>query len=164
MPEIQTVQPGTPLVAAARDLFTHYRDFLETIASTHCFNFTRYQQEIAALPNWYTEANGELLIALVNNEPAACIAFRTAPNESATTCEIKRLFVLPGFRGQGLARALITETLTRAVAHSFTHAILDTDIVSMPAAYTTYLSFGFTEYTPPGTHAPTLRFLERALA
>jgi hypothetical protein len=29
--------------------------------------------------------------------------------------------------------------------------------------HATYLSRGFTEYTPPGTHAPTLRFLERAL-
>ena len=163
MHRIESVPPNSPLVPAARTLFSAYRDFLETIASTHCFNFKRYQEEIATLPAAYTDANGELLLAFANHQPAGCIAFRAAPAKPPTTCEIKRLFILPAFRKQGLARALISETLTRARTHNFTRAILDTDIESMPAAYATYRTFGFTEYTPPGTHAPSLRFLERAI-
>jgi putative acetyltransferase len=161
---IRTVQPGSEFVEPARMLFSAYRDFLETIESTHCFNFARYALEIAALPEWYSDENGGLLVALVDGMAAGCIAFRTAPKEPATTCEIKRLFVLPEFRGQGIARALIAETLKRAVAHGFERAILDTDVVSMPTAYATYLGFGFEEYTPAfGPNPPSLRYLERFL-
>lgn len=164
MLQIHSVQPNKPEVEVARALFAQYRDFLESAASTHCFNFPRYLEEIAALPAPYTNPNGELLIALADGQPAACIAYRQAAGESATTCEIKRLFVLPAFRGQSLARTLIAEALSRAAARGFTRAILDTDIVSMAAAHTLYLALGFTHYTPPGSHPPSLRFLERALS
>jgi GNAT superfamily N-acetyltransferase len=164
MLEILSVAPGSPLVDPARHLFAAYRDFLETIASTHCFDFPRYLEEIAMLPAPYTAANGELLLALADTVPAGCIAFRHAAREPATTCEIKRLFVTPAYRKQGIAHNLIAEAMRRAHARGYTRAILDTDIVSMPAAHATYRALGFTEYTPPGTHAPTLRFLERSLA
>jgi len=164
MLQIHSVQPNSPEVEPARALFAHYRDFLETIASTHCFDFARYTEEIATLPAAYTGLNGELLLALSNDTAVACTAFRGVLTEPPTTCEIKRLFVLPEYRGQGIARTLIAEALKRASSRGFTRAILDTDIVSMPAAYATYRTFGFTEYTPTGSHPPSLRFLERAIA
>ena len=168
MLEIVSVTANSLLVDPARQLFAVYRDFLETIASTHCFNFPRYLEETAALPAPYTEANGELLLAISDATPAGCIAYRhaTAPHEQAIapTCEIKRLFITPAHRNQGIARALITAAIERSRTRGFTRAILDTDIVSMPAAHATYIALGFTEYTPPGTHAATLRFLERSLA
>jgi carbonic anhydrase len=164
MLKIAGVDAGSGLVETARGLFAAYRDFLETIESTHCFNFAQYAQEIAALPEWYTGANGELLLAFVDEAPAGCIAFRAVAKEPATTCEIKRLFVLPEFRGRGVARELVGEVLVRAAAHGFSRAILDTDIVSMPAAYATYLGFGFTEYMPIFMpNPPSLRYLERLL-
>jgi GNAT superfamily N-acetyltransferase len=161
---IQSVAPGSPLVDQARQLFAAYRDFLETIASTHCFNFASYLEEIATLPAPYTGANGELLLAFADTASAGCIAYRHAAHEPASTCEIKRLYVTPSHRKQGIAHTLIAEALRRAHTRGYTRAILDTDIVSMPAAHATYVALGFTEYTPPGTHAPTLRFLERSLA
>jgi putative acetyltransferase len=163
MLEILSVTPGSPLVDPARQLFTAYRDFLETIASTHCFNFARYLEEIATLPAPYTDANGELLLALVDRNAAGCIAYRHAAADPKATCEIKRLFVTPAHRKQGIAHALITEAMQRARTRGYTRAILDTDIVSMPAAHATYVALGFTEYAPPGIHAPTLRFLERTI-
>ena len=164
MLEITNVALDSPLVPAARALFAGYRDFLETVESTHSFNFARYLEETATLPVAYTEANGELLLASVDAAPAGCIAYRRAAAELATTCEIKRLFIKPEHRKQGIARALIAEAMCRAQARGYTRAILDTDVVSMPAAYATYLALGFTEYTPPGKHAPSLRFLERHLS
>ncbi len=161
--KIIKVAAGTKLVDEARTLFAHYRDFLQTIESTHCFNFERYGQEIAELPAWYTHANGDVLLAFANDLPAGCIAFRAVPKPVENTCEIKRLFVLPEFRGRGLARALVQSCLRLAPERGFTKAILDTDIVSMPAALAMYRSMGFTESTPHGVHAPSLRFLERPL-
>jgi GNAT superfamily N-acetyltransferase len=164
MVDIFSVQPESPWTQPARTLFAAYREFLETIESTHCFNFARYLEEIAALPAPYTDANGELLLAVVDSDAAACIAYRHAAPEPETTCEIKRLFVQPTHRKQGLARLLIADSMRRAAARGFTRAILDTDIVSMPAAYATYRTFGFTEYAPTqGPNPPSLRFLERRL-
>jgi GNAT superfamily N-acetyltransferase len=164
MLSIEPVARGGCLVDAARELFAGYREFLETIESTHCFDFARYNDEIRTLPAAYTDAHGELLLALVDGVAAGCIAFRAAAKEPATTCEIKRLFVLPEFRGQGIARALIGESLKRAAEHGFERAILDTDVVSMPTAYATYVAFGFEEYKPDsGPNPPSLRYLGRSL-
>lgn len=160
---IESVVSDSPYVAPARDLFAAYRDFLETIASTHCFDFPRYLEEVATLPAPYTDANGELLLALVDASPAGCIAYRRAAHEPGITCEIKRLFIAPELRRQGIAHALIAAAIERANARGYTRGVLDTDIVSMPVAYAAYVALGFTEYTPPGNHAPTLRFLQRDL-
>lgn len=163
MPEVLSLLSASPLVDPARQLFTDYGDFLRTIASTHAFNFERYAEEVATLPTHYTEACGELLLALADTLPAGCIAYRHAGDQPATTCEIKRLYIKPAHRRQGIAYTLIAEALRRAQARGYTRAILDTDIISMPAAYATYVSLGFTEYDPPGVHATSLRFLERQL-
>jgi len=163
MLQIHSVRPHSADATHARTLFTHYGDFLKTIESAHSFDFPRFAEEIATLPAPYTDRNGELLLASLSQAPVACIAFRHAAPEPLTTCEIKRLFVLPTHRGQGIARALIAEALTHAHARHYTRAILDTDLASMPAAYATYLTLGFTEYAPPGTHPPSLRFLELEL-
>jgi len=164
MTEIVSVAPGSVHVAAARQLFTDYRVFLESIARTHWFDFDRYDEEIAALPAPYTAGGGELLLALVDESPAACIAYRRAPHEPGTTCEFKRLFVALSHRKQGLAGALVADCLRRTAARGFTRAVLDTDIDSMPAAYAIYRHLGFTEYTlPGGPYPPYLRFLERSL-
>ena len=160
---IVEVTAGTELVEIARAMFGQYRGFLETIESTHCFNFERYRQEIAELPGWYTGKNGAVLLASLENQAAGCIAFRAASDEPATTCEFKRLFVLPEFRARGVARTLVEDCLRRTPEHGYTRAILDTDIVSMPTAFAMYRAMGFVAYTPPGTHAPSLRFLERPL-
>ncbi len=165
MLEIVSVEPDTPRVEEARALFAAYREFLETIESTHCFDFPRYQQEIAALPLPYTGAGGELLLACVDGTPAGCIAYRTATNEPPGTCEIKRLYVQPAFRAHGIANTLIADALQRAAPNGFKRAVLDTDIVSMPSAYAAYIRAGFTEYPPPHRpNPPSLRFLERELA
>jgi GNAT superfamily N-acetyltransferase len=164
MTEIVSVAPGSVHVAAARSLFTDYRVFLQSIARTHWFDFARFDEEIATLPAPYACSGGEVLLALVEECPAACISYRLAEKEPGSTCEIKRLFVAATRRKQGLARALVAECVLRAAARGFTRAILDTDIDSMPAAYATYRSLGFTEYTPLGApHPPYLRFLERSL-
>ena len=157
---ITAVQPGTEAVTDGITLFTHYRDFLRTAAATHQFDFERFAEEIASLPTPYTQARGELLLGRIDDIPAACIAFRLAAAEPEGSCEIKRLFVLPAFRGQGIARALIPEALTRAGNRGFTRAVLDTDITSMAPAHAAYRMLGFTAYKPA---IGSIHYLELAL-
>ena len=147
--------PPTPLQAHARALFTLYGAFLRRTQACGTFNFPRYEEETATLPTPYSAHNGEVLIALSDDKPAACIAYR-ATAADPQTAEIKRLFVAPTFRKQGLARALVAETLTRIAARPFTRIILDTDTVHMPGALALYQSFGFREYAP---HEGNIAFL-----
>lgn len=136
----------TALSSGARDLFRAYAGFLRSISACHGFDFDRFDQEILALPHPYTDANGELFLALADNIPVGCIAFRAfAAAVDSTTCEIKRLFVLPPHRGQGIAHSLIRTALDHARDRGFRTAILDTEPSSMQAANLLYRRLGFTE-------------------
>lgn len=139
---------ASPLAESARDLFRKYYEFL--LATRSCgAHLPRLDEEIATLPTAYTSNNGEVLIATVDDQPAAAVAYRAVasdPQNEPHTCDIKRLFVHPDYRGLGLSRTLVTEVLSRARARSFTRAILDTDTTTMAAAHALYVALGFEEY------------------
>ena len=159
MLRIEAIPDEASLLAVqARALFRQYSDFLRAKLACGTFNFAKFDEEIAALPAPYTALNGEVLLALSDDVPAAVISYRAtlAPQ----TCEIKRLYVHPDYRGKRLSRTLVTLVLDRARTRNFTQAILDTDTINMPEAHALYLSLGFIEYTRDEHH---LAFLERAL-
>jgi putative acetyltransferase len=141
-----TIVPVTGDPTAAQSLFHEYGEWLRATQSCGA-NYPVLDGEIGSMPAAYTTRNGEVLFALVDGQPAACIAYRALP-DTPTECEIKRLFVRPAFQGRGLARALVAEAIARASARHYTRAILDTDTSTMPAAHALYLSLGFSEYRP----------------
>ena len=159
---IYPIPEHSPLIAQAQLLFRLYGDFLRATQSCSGYvNFDRYAEEARTLPTPYTAHGGELLLALSGNDPAACIAYRHAPAfPEEKTVQIKRLFVHPDFRGQGLARRLTEEALTRITALRYTRAILDTDTANMPAAFALYTALGFAEYAP---RQGSIAFLDRTL-
>ena len=159
MHAIQSIHPSDLQIHEARGLFEQYGDFLRITQPVGSFDFDRFAQEIATLPAFYTDRGGELLIAQVEGHAIACIAYRTASDDPAA-CEIKRLFVLPGYRGQGVSRRLVAATIERAIVRGYTRAILDTDTANMPQALALYQSFGFHEYAP---RQGALAFLHRPL-
>ena len=149
MASIESLTPasGPALTEAARDLFRAYAAFLREIQACHAFNFTRFEDEIRTLPDPYTSAAGELLLALNSPEtPVGCLAYRAAPEPQ--TCELKRLFVLPSHRGQRLAEQLIDTALAHARARGFRFAVLDTEPSTMQAAEHIYRKLGFIPYQP----------------
>jgi len=70
----------------------------------------------ATLPGRYGEPGGLLMMAWDSEKPAGTIALRRLSEES---CEAKRLFVSPDFRGQGLGRALLNRIIaeTRSMGY-----------------------------------------------
>ncbi len=62
---------------------------------------------------------------------------------------------------QGLAHRLITEGIHSAHTRGYTRAIIDTDIVSVPAAHAAYVRPGL--HRVDASYAPSLRFLAREL-
>ena len=126
-------------IETARLLF---RDYAASLDFGLCFQ--NYDQELLHLPGDYASPGGCLLLAWREKEPAGCVALRRF---SGSTCEMKRLFVRPRFRGCGYGRRLAEEAIRHAREIGYRRMVLDT-IGSMQAAIGLYVSLGFTEILP----------------
>lgn len=107
--------------------------------------FQEFEAELAGLPGAYAEPGGCILLAEVDGRPAGCVAMR--PHGPAGTCEMKRLYVAPAFRGLGVGGRLANGILEEARARGYRRMRLDT-VPSMNAAITVYRALGFREIAP----------------
>ncbi|NOS93683.1 MAG: GNAT family N-acetyltransferase [Cyclobacteriaceae bacterium] len=80
-----------------------------------------------------------VVVAYENNQPVGCGAFK-AFGESQV--EIKRMFVLPDFRGRGVALHILQELETWARESSYTTAVLETG-KKQPEAIRLYQKAGY---------------------
>jgi ribosomal protein S18 acetylase RimI-like enzyme len=140
---------------AARRLFTAYAESLDFDL---CFQ--DFEAELDGLPGDYAPPGGALLLAEVDGTIAGCVALRPM---SANVCEMKRLYVQPAFRCEGLGRALARAIVEKAQALGYNRMRLDT-VRSMTAARHLYASLGFEE-TEPYYHnpLPDVVYMERDL-
>lgn len=129
-----------PLLARARTLIQEY---VASLGIDLCFQ--GIDDELADLPGAYQPPQGALLVALVDEREAGCVALR--PTGEAGVAELKRLFVRPGFRGHDLGRLLAESALERARAAGFKSVRLDT-LAEMQAARALYASLGFRPIPP----------------
>jgi putative acetyltransferase len=102
--------------------------------------FQGFDAELAALPGRYAPPTGRLYLAMDLGEPVGCIALRQI---GPGICEMKRLYLRPSHRGQGLGRLLAEQLIADASAIGYDAMRLDTS-ASMHAANGLYKSLGFT--------------------
>src|SRR5208283_1978947 len=100
-------------------------------------------EEWLNLPGEYAAPQGALLLATVAAQPAGCVGLRPFP--LAGTCEMKRLYVQPTFRGNRLGKALVEQVIAIARRFGYSRVRLDTHLESMQAAVELYRRFGFQE-------------------
>ena len=129
-----------------RNLFGEYRAQLPV---EYCFR--SLDVEIAGLPGVYAPPKGKLLLATVVGQPAGCVGLRPFPREGA--CEMKRLYVRPGFRGGKLGKQLVDRVLLEARSLGYSCLRLDTHPPSMQAALAMYRKLGFQEVAPDPSEA-----------
>lgn len=124
---------------AVRDLFLEYG---ESLGFNTCFG--GFDEELAGLPGVYSAPGGILLLAREASRVAGCVAVRSVDSE---TCEMRRLYVRPAFRGAGIGRSLSVTAVTRAEGLGYRRMCLET-LPTMMEARSLYASLGFTPCAP----------------
>ncbi len=126
-----------------RELF---REYFAWVQDDLRFDLTyqAIEQELMTLPGAYTSPQGCLLIARSSGQPVGCIALRP---HSLEICELKRMYVRPSFRGQGIARVLCAQIIQFAKLAGYSLMRLDTEI-SLSNAQKIYTDLGFHSAPP----------------
>jgi putative acetyltransferase len=108
------------------------------------------------------EGAGAFVVAWLDGAPAGCGAVRLL---SPGVAELKRMYVVPAGRGQGVSRAILSELETRATALEATRVVLETGDKAR-AALALYESAGYARIPCFGAYAasPTSICFEKRLA
>lgn len=115
----------------------------------HDLTFQHFHDEIANLKGIYGPPNGCVLLAEMNGVAAGCAALRAGDTGS---CEMKRMYVRPAFRGRGVGRRLAEAVIDAARELGYGRVRLDT-LAHMHVPRNLYRSLGFVE-VPPYYHNP----------
>ena len=147
---INRVNSSTDLSIAAA-LFAEYAASIADVAGASLAH-QGIDHELTTLPGKYAEPRGRVYLVYPHGSlppastPIGCGAIRPLdlvdPLAPATTAEVKRMYIRPAHRGQGLAGELLDAMITDARAIGYTRLVLDTS-ASMTAAIALYASRGF---------------------
>jgi ribosomal protein S18 acetylase RimI-like enzyme len=129
-----TIEPAIDL-QVVRELILEYASSLGVDLS-----FQDLEHELATLASFYEL----ILIAKDGDRAAGCVALRRLDD---ITCEMKRLYVRPEFRGHNLGRTLAERIIDEARHRGYSRMRLDT-LPTMTTAIPLYKSLGFVEIAP----------------
>ena len=115
-----------------------FKEYSQIKGAENCF--VSFDKELANLKEFYKA--GALLVGYEDEQPVACIAVKKVDN---TTCEAKRLFIKPEYRGNGYARAMLNTMLDKAKELGFKEVTFTTKPSVMQIGYGLYKRMGFEE-------------------
>ncbi len=125
--------------AALDQVRQFFRNYAAWLGVDLCFQ--NFDQEMASLPGAYAAPAGRLFFAEVDERPAGCVGIRPF---AEGTCEMKRLYVTPEERGQGVGMALAMAAIKAAKEIGYRRILLDT-LPAMRIAVRLYRELGFQE-------------------
>lgn len=96
----------------------------------------------------FESSGGVFVVGYEGDQPVASGAFRPYENSA----EIKRVYVVPAYRGRALAKAVMAFLEAEAVRRGYKRAVLETGI-GQPKAIALYRSLGWSEIPPFGIYA-----------
>ncbi|HUR37485.1 MAG TPA: GNAT family N-acetyltransferase, partial [Terriglobales bacterium] len=127
-------------IEQARQLFQEYA---ASLGFSLCFQ--GFDKELAGLPGDYAPPHGRLLLAEVDGQVAGCAGLHPFGPSEDKTCEVKRLFVRPEFRGQQIGKQLMDAVLEAAREIGYRRMLLDTVSGTMDKAIAMYRQYEFRE-------------------
>ena len=148
------VERASPRLAAACELLAELDEYLNRLYAAD----RNYLLDVEAL----CAPEVAFFIAHCDGETAACGALRRIDDASA---EIKRMYVRPRFRGQGVGRALLLALESHARATGVRRLVLETG-VDQPEALALYERHQFVRRACYGEYRddPTSVFFEKHLS
>lgn len=128
------------------DRLAQFRALCEQYAASLDFDlrFQDFEEEMRTLPGDYAPPQGGIFLALRRSQAVGCVALRRLEDR---VCEMKRLYVAPDHRGQGIGRALAEEAVDEARRIGYERVRLDT-APGMKEAAALYGSLGFRPIAP----------------
>jgi GNAT superfamily N-acetyltransferase len=114
-----------------------FREYAGSLAEGFCFK--GFEAELAALPGEYAPPTGRLYLAYVLEEPAGCVGMRKI---GEGICEMKRLYVRPLHRGNGIGRKLVLQLVKDGRELGYSKMRLDT-MPYLERAIELYCTMGF---------------------
>ena len=142
MIEIIDVQTA-PELMQVKDLFRAYFQFLAQEDDLEISD-QDIEGELATLPGKFAPPGGRLIMAVTSEQAMGCAALHRIDEQ---VCELKRMFVLPQFRGQGVGKALARKIIENARTMGYECIRLDTGNF-WTAAIQLYESLGFQRIEP----------------
>ncbi len=133
------------VIANTAEQFADGRMLFEEYAASLNFDlcFQGFSEELDNLNKQYHFPTGALIIVYTNNNPIAVVGIRQFELEKA---ELKRMYIIPEYRGQNLGNKLLDQAISIATELGYKQLLLDT-LPEMKAAIKIYTHFGFTTTT-----------------
>jgi putative acetyltransferase len=124
---------------AAAILFKEYAEWLNIDLS-----FQAFEEELTTLEKMYSFPDGAILLSKEKNIFTGCVAVR---KKEAGIAELKRMYIKPENRKQGLGKSLLENAIEIAIKLGYTKIRLDT-LDNMTPAINLYKNAGFYEIEP----------------
>lgn len=102
--------------------------------------FVSFDKELNDLAGYYS--GGSIMVGYEEGKPIACVAVRKISDD---TCEGKRLFIKPEYRGKGYARIMLKAMTDKASELGFREVVFTSKPEVMSVGYGLYKRMGFEE-------------------
>lgn len=137
------IVPAYGRIEDLRPLFSEYTQMLVKgdPGFSKYLEMQGYDDELLDPEKKYAFSDGRLYLACQDDSVAGCIALKRLDEES---CELKRLYVRPSFRGRGIAKALCLKIIADAHDIGYRCMYLDT-LPFLQEAVSLYRKLGFEE-------------------
>jgi putative acetyltransferase len=137
------------ITATTPEHFAMFRELCREYAASLTFSleFQGFEHEMATLPGKYGPPSGAIVLAVSDGTAIGCVALRElqprgTPGEPRGVCEMKRMYLKPECRGQGVGAALGEAIVAHARRLGYARMLLDTD-QAFHAAIAVYTKLGF---------------------
>lgn len=121
---------------AAAKLFRKYAQELPI-----ALDFQHFEEELQQLKNIYAQTQGGIVLCKEKNNYIGCAGIRKFNIETA---ELKRMWVSPTARGNGIGKKILSAAINLAVSKNYKAIVLDT-LDQMHPAIELYKKAGFKE-------------------